>query len=638
MDFPQELTRTATAEITAHPTAERYEFSFSSEYPVDRGWGKEILSHAPGACDTSRLDRGAVNLLYNHDQNELLGIIRGGRIDPSARKGYCTAVFSSEAEAQQRRRQFDEGTLVNVSFRYAIRDWRQQGDDFIVTQWEPLEISLVTVPADPTVGKNRSYNASVPTIKDYPSSQFPQSPQSQGNSAMNPEQAQQPDLEQIRASESQRIRSIYALGEKYKSAVGPKSTDLAERLLNEGATIEAARSQFLDLVTVNQQPIASAPPELGLSTREQKQYSLLRAIRSQITGDWSESGFEQECSREVAKATGRSPQGFFVPVQDLKIDHALAHNARSALYGSRTPYQVAVPSAAGNLVQTSLDTSNFIDMYRNASIFLNLGVRQLTGLRDNVDLPKRLTGSTAYWVGENVGPSESNGTFGLVSLRPKTVGALSSITRLMTLQSSLDIEMLVREDIALTIGTEIDRVIINGSGVAGVPRGILNTAGVGSVSLGTNGGAVSYDSLIDLEAAVSTQNALTGSLAYVTNSKGIAAFKKLKETTGAPLWNGPDAGLSPGTPGTLNGYGVTFTNNVPSNLSKGTGTNLSSIIFGNMRDIFVGEWGVMDLDVNPYATANGEFQAGTYLLRALMTMDVQIARAQSFAVITDMVA
>ena len=141
--MPRELERTAAAQIISRPAAgdnPEYEFSFSSEYPVDRGWGKEILSHAPGAMDTTRLDAGAVNLLFNHSESDLLGRITSGRLDSTRQKGYCKAVFSGEENAQVRRRQFDEGTLVNVSFRYKIHDWRAAGWRRLLLQpsWETL--------------------------------------------------------------------------------------------------------------------------------------------------------------------------------------------------------------------------------------------------------------------------------------------------------------------------------------------------------------------------------------------------------------------------------------------------------------------------------------------------------------------
>jgi HK97 family phage major capsid protein/HK97 family phage prohead protease len=623
------------AVIAAGTDKRTYSISFSSEYPADFNGVKEILCHDPGCCDLGRLRAGVVPLLYNHDHNRIIGRVLTGEIDPETRKGRAVIVFSDSEEGRLRQAQFEEDILVNVSFGYSVHQWVPQGEKRVfVTNWEPYEISLVSVPADPQVGKYRAYPGTVEG-ETVPDSETMTTTATEETRA--PAIASDPvvDPREIREKEMLRVRAIMGLGEKWKSRYGEKSTKLADTLISEGISLEHARSKFLDIMDEEPiHPIAGASQDpLGLTKKEQKSYSIIRALQSQITQNFDGAGFEMECSRALAQQLGKPANGFYVPIADLDVTPVRSRG----MLQQRAPYQTSVANAAGNLIETVLDTSNFIDMYRNASVFLNLGVRVLGGLQGNVDIPKRLTGSTSYWIAENAAPTESNGTFGLVSLRPKGLGILSSFTRLMTLQSSMDMENLIREDFALTIATEIDKVICNGSGTGGQPRGILNTSGIGSVALGTNGGAPTWDSLIDLETALSVQNALMAMPSYVTNSKGVGALKKIKDTTGAPLWNGPDAGLTPGTPGRVNGYGITFTQNVPGNLTKGTGTNLSAILFGNFRDMFMGTWGpALDIEVNPYSSP--EFQAGTFLIRGLLYADLAVARAQSFAAITDAIA
>ncbi|MGL5064691.1 MAG: phage major capsid protein [Microcoleus sp.] len=617
--------RTIQIEKLGNVDADTYEISFSSEYPARFGEIYEVLRHDEGCCDLSRLRGGTLPLLYAHDKQQLIGRALGGQIDSISKKGRAKIRFGNDEKSQERKRQFDDDILINVSVGYSVHEWSQDGDYVYVSKWEPYEISLLPSPADPTVGKYRAYQSNV-----EPEENKTESTAMTETSPIPAAPAPAVDEKEIRQTEQLRVREIMSLGAKWEDRYGERSTQMANSLIDAGIGLVEARSKFLDLVSEPEttNPLAKMEPGnhrgIDMTPKEEESYSLIRAIQAHATGNYKAAGFEREVSEELAKLSGKPESGsLFVPLANLKIRN-----------GQRTIYQTSVPAAAGNLISTDLDTTNFIDMYRNNSVFLNLGVRTLGGLQGNVNIPKRLTGSSVSWVAENAGPPDSNGTFGLVNLAPKGLAVMSSITRIMTIQSSMDMENLIREDMALSIATEIDRVICHGSGAAGQPRGILNTAGIGSVSLGVNGGPITWDSLVDLETALTLQNALVGNPAYVTNAKQIGVLQKIKDTTGQPLWNGNTTGLMPGMPGRIKGYPITYTNNVSSSLTKGTGTNLSALLFGNFRDVFMGTWGpALEIDINPYGTP--EFAAGSLLLRGLIYMDLAIARAQSFAAITD---
>ena len=604
-------TRSLTLEVkpTGESDSRTLSFSFSSELPVERWWGAEVLSHEPESADLSRLNNGAA-FLWNHDRDRVLGVLKSAWIEDD-RRGYCTIRWSAEEEAQRYKRQVDDGILSCVSFAYSIQDLREVSDKFIITRWTPLEVSLVSIPADPSVGIGRAYQTKI-EVEDIRERVMSEGAEININEVRAQERQQERD----------RIASITALGKRHNLP------ELAEQLISNGTSLADARAAILERIENRQQePVAQPVNPLGLSEKEQKSYSIIRAVQACVEKDWSKAGFELECSREIEKRSGRSASGFFVPVRDLKINRTTIQQ--------RAPYATDVPTAAGVLVETELDAASFIDILRNRPLVMQLGTRMLTGLVGNLDIPRRTGTSTAYWVAEGVGPAETEGTFDLLQFRPKTLGVLTAMTRLMMLQSTPDIEMLVRDDLAQVIGLEIDRVCIDGSGVSGQPRGILQTPGIGSVSLGTNGGNVGMDALIDLETLVAVANADVGSLNYLTNSKVVGALKKLKSSSGEHLWNGSVEGLKPGTPGYINGYRVARTNQVPSNKTKGTGTNLSCILYGNFRDLFVAEWGLLDLLPNPYGLG---YAAGNIEIRALQTIDVQVARASSFSTITDCVA
>ena len=132
-------------------------FPFSSTYPVERWFGNEVLSHDPGAADLSRLNDGAP-LLYNHDTNQLIGVIERAWIDGG--RGYVTARFSQNDLAQQVMGDVADNVLRNVSFGYRVMNMVSDGGEgtdatYTATRWFPYEVSLVTIPADPTVGIGR---------------------------------------------------------------------------------------------------------------------------------------------------------------------------------------------------------------------------------------------------------------------------------------------------------------------------------------------------------------------------------------------------------------------------------------------------------------------------------------------------
>ena len=146
-------------------------------------------------------------------------------------------------------------------------------------------------------------------------------------------------------------------------------------------------------------------------------------------------------------------------------------------------------------------TGNFVEALRDRLAVAELGATMLTGLVGDVSIPKRTGMATAYWFGADNADvvSESTGTIGTISMSPKTVGAYSKFSRLMELQSTPDIEQLIRADFVALLADAIDTAAINGSGSSSQPLGILNTSGIGLVAGGTNGLAPTLDHLLDLK-------------------------------------------------------------------------------------------------------------------------------------------
>lgn len=377
---------------------------------------------------------------------------------------------------------------------------------------------------------------------------------------------------------------------------------------NAALNAQEARQVALDDLDRRQtgQTVAGARDD-RLDT-EMRQFSLVRAIAAQIPGSNVDAGREREISAEVCRRAGRQLEGIAVPL---------------AVFEKRV---TSPAGSGGNVVATNLDAGQFINRLYAATRTIQLGATLLPGLVGGVDIP-RLAGSTAAgWVADNSPLTASDPTFDKVSLRPHTAGILSEFSRNMLLQSTPAIEELMRADMARMLAITLDLAAVAGTGASNQPTGVLNTAGIGSVALGTNGAALGYDNVVDLMGQVQDQNAEAGSLAFLTNYKVRRAVQKIKTTTAEPL--GEDV--------VFQGAPRAFTTGVPSTLTKGTGTNLSAMIYANWSDLLIGVWDQLSVLVNPFESS--AYPKGNVQVRALMTCDIAVRHPASFAAITDIVA
>jgi HK97 family phage major capsid protein/HK97 family phage prohead protease len=607
------------AELTAFEEVEdrTFEFPFSSEYPVQRYFGNEILSHEGDAADLTRLN-DAAPLLFNHNPDRVIGVVERAYIDGAKRRGYVRVRFSRNPFAQEVLGDVKDGVLRNVSFGYSIDTMEDRGGgDFVATAWTPYEVSVVSLAADPSVGVGRSIETEANAASAAPT---PDPIPEMENTT--------PDLAVVRAeaveAERSRIAGINALCEKHNL------TDLGRQMIESGRSIDEARAAVLD--QLGAKPIEAVKP-VEMDQRDAANYSISAGIRAALNGDWSsrEAGLVREMSQEVQRTSGFSQsgkRGFFVPFSAL---------------AKRATYVTSTGANGGNLVATDLMADEFIEALRNQSVMLNLGVRTMTGLVGDVAIPRRSgVASTYYLSTETTAITQSESTFDQVTLAPKNLAALSKYSRQTLLQSTPGIEDLVRRDLTDGINLGIDLGILNGSGSSGQPTGILNTSGIGSVALGTNGGAITVDALVDLEEQVLIDNGALNrdSIAYVTNAKVLAELKKLRAggssaTDGAYLVNDQLNAIGRGgTPASVNGYPLYVTNQVPSNLTKGSSSGVcSAVLMGDFSQAMVGFWG------NGIEIVVGEdsddFSKALTSVRAIVTYDVAVRHAESFAAILD---
>jgi Phage capsid family./Caudovirus prohead protease. len=583
--------------------------AFSSETPVERYWGIEVLDHKNGSMRTERLKRGAP-LLMDHDARDQVGVIESVQIGAD-RVARAVVRFGRSARASEVFQDVVDGIRQNVSTGYVIHAATLESESdgvgtYRVTDWEPFEVSIVSVPADTRVGIGRSAEPvtspqpsekSTMSDKDTAAPQPEPQPAAEVRAATVPAQpaaAPQPSAQ----DERKRAAAIIAIGEAHGLQ------QLAAESVRDGTSVQDFQARALEALGTKPTPTS----DVGLSQREVQRYSMLRAINALANPRdkraQEAAAFEIEVSQSACDKLGRQSRGIYVPGEVLRRD-----------------LTVGTATAGGHTVAIDLKADSFIDLLRHRLLLPGMGATLLTDLVGNVAIPRQTGGATAYWVAESGSPTESQQAFDQVTLSPKTVGAFTDISRKLLLQSSADVENFVQGDLAKVLALAIQQAAISGSGTAPEPRGILNTTGIGTLG-GTNGDTLNHASIVGLETEVAVDNADIGTLAYLTNAR---ARGKAKVTyidgsgTGIPVWGG---GSTP-----LNGYRAEVTNAVPSNLTQGSGTDLSAIIFGNWADLLIGLWGGLDLMVDPYTGST----SGTVRIVALQDVDVAVRHPESFA-------
>ena len=606
--------------------ARTFEFPFSSEAPVRRFFGDEVLSHERGSADLSRLN-GAAPFLFNHDPNRVLGVVESAYISDEDKRGYAKIRFSRSKFASEVLEDVKDGIFRGISFGYSLDEVEETDTGLRATRWTPHEVSLATIPADNSVGFGRSLVENISSesvtldeediIINVNSSQKEDRsavPTAQSNPSMEEttkEAAveQKPSVEIDVQAEVQR-----ALDENNARVAEITSTcrefseygaeELAETLIKGNKTATEARSAILDLVKNKKAtPIRSTDmietkqSSEFLDKKEVKQFSFLRAINALASpGDkqaQEAAAFEREVSDEAAKRYGRPAKGIIVPNEVLKRD-----------------LNVGTAADGGNLVSTELLSGSFIEILRNKMAIMEAGVTMLTGLEGNIAIPKQDGTTSAYWVGEGGAPTEGQQSFTQISMTPKTVGAFTDFTRRTLLQSSIDIEAFVRDDIAKKIALELDRTAIYGTGSSNQPLGLKDTSGIGSQSLTSFG---TFPEYIGMETDVAVANAEGGSMKYLINASARGALKSTEKTSTSTANFVFENNQ-------INGYDAIVSNQLLNN----------DAIFGDFSQFIVGMWSGLDLTVDPYAGAT----AGTVRIIALQDIDYAIRQAGAFCFAT----
>ena len=579
------------------------ELSFSSEAEVGRWFGVEVLDHSAGAMRLDRIIGGA--LLVNHDWDDQIGVIDAVRIDAD-RKGRATVRFGRSTRAEEIFQDVKDGIRKQVSVGYRVnsaklKETRDNGDDvYLITDWEPYEISLVSVPADITVGVGRSApHAKLHNENEIPNQQNESKKQPQqrawvmnwdyftdkdGNQVrqrINESGERYGEIEVVRAAddtavrgaenERKRVSDLMALGERFGAG------DLVRQYIDENKSAAELQTAILERMHGrSSKPVTEQPrnnnANIGLTGDEARSFSLMRAVRALLpnatAADREAAAFELECSEAAQHAYGRSAQGILIPADVL----------------SRV-FEVGTSQNGATLVGTDHRADMFIEMLRNRSTIMDLGFI-MGGLVGDAEIPKQTGGATAYWLGEEEEVTASSPTTNQLKLSPKTVGGRVEISRKLMQQSSPAAEQLVWDDLNRALALKIDKAAYYGTGGDNQPLGLKNISGLNAVSFAAAN--PTFAEMVAMESEIASDNADVDRMAYVFDSKMRGHFKtapRMGAGTESTIWE---------SGGTVNGYRTEVTNQIES----------GDVFFGNFADLIIAMWGGLDLTIDPYSLSS----------------------------------
>ena len=595
----------------------RVRIAISSEAPVDRWFGREILVHDRKSVDLEFLNSGTAPLLDQHDHGRQIGVIESVTLGKD-RILRALVRFSKSAMASEVYDDIKDGIRSNVSVGYRIRDYEKETDKdgeiigLRITDWYPYEASIVSVPADTKVGVGRSDDGQT-QIKTERNKSMPDDVIDKEAIAR---EAADKARKKAEADASKRVADVEAaaaaraneVAEIMELAARHNMTKEARDHIGQNGTIGSFRGLVLD--KVGDHAAISPSLEVGLTEREIENFSIMSLIRGSVRGasqsDREACAFEREAIEAAAETATRNghkdPQGLLLPAEVMQsfITERMmdAMGIRTLLAGTDT-----------QLVPTEHRAASYIDILRNASSVMSAGARMLSDLSGNVDIPRMATSAGAAWISAEHGDSaDGEPTWETVSLTPKDVSRSVPISRRMRQQASPAVEGLVRLDLAQSVALAIDLGALEGSGAAGQPTGVLNQTGVNKPTQ-FSGVNPTFAEVVAMETAVADDNALMGNLAYIGRTNMYGALKTTEKASGTAQFV-----VEPG--GTVNGYRYIRSN-------QGTDGNL---YFGNWADVLIGMWSGLDLVMDEATLA----PKGGLVMRAFQTVDVAVRHPESF--------
>ena len=575
--FPLEFRQDETNDRTM-------EMSISSESPVARSFGLEVLSHREGDIDLTRLMNKAP-LLKDHDASQQIGVVENAYLDTQRGKLMSSVRFGRGALASEIFNDVKDGIRTQVSIGYQINpdsmEKSETTDEVRITDWMPMEVSIVSMGADQNVGFGRSLSLNQPIKTENKKEVI----MTEETKSVDVEEQARVKSDEFIAKREKEIAEIIELGARHHKQ------DLAREAIRDGKDLSSFRGELLS--HIENQPIESN--EIGLTEKEARNFSIVRMAKHQA-GMNVDAQFEVEASRAYAEKIGKQPKGFFVP-EDVTND-----------WGKRT---MNTTNSAG-FVYDDKQYGNLIDALTPYSTVLQANPTVLANNTGNITIPRVSALSTSAWVTEGVAVGASDPTIDTVTLSEKTNGAYTDLTRtLLQNTDGFSVENMVRDNLLRAMGVTWDQASVSGTGAGGQPTGIENTAGVNATAFGV-AGAPTYAEYIEMQTKIFEDNATldTGSVRYITTPALYGAGKALATNgAGSPVAIRDDF---------LDGIQVLISSQVTAN----------TVILGDFSEFIVATWGGLDIQSDPYALST----SGGLRLVALSSVDYAVKHPVSFCV------
>ena len=355
--------------------------------------------------------------------------------------------------------------------------------------------------------------------------------------------------------------------------------------------------------------------------RDISRFKLTQGIKDIKQNSGNLQGIEAEMNQEATKeaaAAGITLEGnFHIPEQLFAIgERDFGQKQRD----------LTIATEGGDV--RPVEHGALIPILRADPVVVRLGASVLSGLSGNLLFPRVSGGSSFAWEGEGDAGAETTQTFDNITLSPKRVGGYTDMSQQFMFQASFAAESWLKRELEAGLAVEIDSKAIDGTGANDQPTGLI-TAAIGNADIGTNGGALTYSACLNVLQDVASADAMKGKLGWIT-TPGVL-YQELARVLKSSADTASNFIYTPGAGAPFLGFPIEISTQVPSDIAKGSGSNLNALIFGNWEELLIGSWGGASLLVDPYT------QAASGLIRILINsyLDVGFKHLGSFSAIED---